>query len=119
MKIAYKIRKECFLLARKKAVSFSRPSTFYPRPSKFYPRQKPTLHWLKTDGKVITTAEREGKDSRSSGMFESCILRSRSCFGTRVLRFILSGERNSYEEEITITFGRNEEEIIISGLSRV
>ena len=34
MKIVYKIRKECFLLARKKSV-ISRPSTFHPRPSTF------------------------------------------------------------------------------------
>ena len=85
----------------------------------------PRLHRLKNDGKVITPAEREVKDSRSSGMFESCIRRSRSCIGTssrylRILRIFLSGERNNYEEEITITFGGNKEEIIIiSGLSRV
>ena len=36
MKIAYKIRNECFLLARKKICHF-----LDPRPSTFYPPQKP------------------------------------------------------------------------------
>ena len=63
---------------------------------------------------LITSAEREVKDSRRSGMFQSCIRKSRSCFGIssrslRVLSFILQGERNNYEEEI----------IIISGLPRI
>ena len=60
----------------------------------------------------------EAKDLRRLGMFQSCIRRSRSCFGItsrylRVLWFILSGKRNNYEEEIVITSGRNKEEIII------
>ena len=111
MKIAYKIRNECFLLARRKICHF-----LDPRHSTLH--KNPRLHRLKNDGKVITPAEREVKDSRSSGMLESCIRRSRSCFGTswrylRILRIFLSGERNNYEEEITITFGGNKEEIII------
>ena len=38
----------------------------------------------------ITSAEREVKDSRSSGMFQSCTRRSRSCFGisSRYLRVL-------------------------------
>ena len=44
---------------------------------------------------------RSKADSHSSGMFQSCIRRSRSYFGIssrylRVLWFILSGERNNY-----------------------
>ena len=111
MKIAYKIRNECVLLAQRKICHF-----LDPRPSTLH--KNPRLHRLKNDGKVITPAEREVKDSRSSGMFESCIRRSRSCFGTssrylRIPRIFLSGERNNYEEAITITFGGNKEEIII------
>ena len=56
--------------------------------------------------RLVTSAEREVMDSRHSGMFQSCFRMSRSCFGIssrylRVLRFILSGERNNYEEEMT------------------
>ena len=74
--------------------------------------------------KFIISAERELKDSRRSGRFQSCIRRSRNCFGISsrylwVLWFILTGERNNYQEETFITFGKNKEEIIItSGLPR-
>ena len=55
----------------------------------------------------ITSAEREVKDSCSSGMFQSCIRMSRSCFGIcsrylRVLLFILSGEINNYEKVLPL-----------------
>ena len=77
--------------------------------------------WRSVDNMIVTSAERGVKDSCSSGMLQSCIRRSRSCFTMsrscfgissrylRVLWFILSGERNNYEEEIIITSGRNKE----------
>ena len=62
----------------------------------------------------ISSAEREAKDSGSSGMFQRCIWMSRSCFRMsrscfgisskclRVLWFVLSRERNNYEKVLLL-----------------
>ena len=73
-----------------------------------------TVPIMRTREGLLNSAERELEDSRCWGMFQSCIWMSRgcfrmprSCFGIssrylRVLWFILSGERNNYEEVLLL-----------------
>ena len=70
-----------------------------------YPGEKSAhfINWARLGGnpvnniynrteRIITSAEREVNDSRSSGMFQSCIRMSRSCFRMSQSRFGISSK---------------------------